>query len=853
MEKIQPNKRTVYRNENRREISFPLGGIGTGCIGLAGNGSLVDWEIWNRPNKGGDNGFSHFAVKASKNGTTLDTRVLCADDDTFLCGTFGHGFGAGKRSVSMQGFPHFRDCVFIGEFPIAKIEFSDCTFPGEVTLTAFNPLIPRNDKDSSLPAALFEIALKNTCAFPLDYTVAGSLRNPSENAVNVFSQTETGGLLFLRPEKTPPESLDYADLCLAASGSGALFCQEAWYRGEWNDGLERYWRNLTENETLPPRHYDEPGAYDTGTLALQMHAAPGETVKARFVIAWNKPNCCNYWNRCTEAKADGEETDVIWKNHYATLFQTSADTSRYVLSQWERLWQETLRYHDALFSSSLPPAVTEALASAVSVLKSPTVLRLENGEFYGWEGVWEHDGSCEGTCTHVWNYAYALCFLFPQLERSIRETDFRYNQDETGRMAFRMQLPLGRERSGFRACVDGQMGGVIKTYREWKLCGNDEWLRQLWPKVKRSIEYAWSEENPDCWDRNKDGVLEGRQHHTLDMELFGPSSWLQGFYLAALKCGAEMAERVGDCSAAATCRSLFHRGKAYCDRELFNGRWYAQKIDLTNKDLLAPFDGAAQRYWNEESGEIKYQIGEGCEIDQCLAQWHANLCGLGEIFDKAQLHTALKSMFQHNFLPDMRSHYNTFRLFAINDEAGAIICAFPNGTKTPAIPIPYAQESMHGFEYALAGLMVSEGMADEGIALVTAVRDRYRGNNRNPFNEIECGSNYARSMASFALLPIFSGFSFHMAEQQLGFCPVLPGDFRAPWFLDCAWGEYERTDAETVLTIADGALKLRTLVLPGLARVCAVTADGTDLPFSFENGKLSVQTTVTKQLVVKHG
>jgi hypothetical protein len=92
-----------------------------------------------------------------------------------------------------------------------------------------------------------------------------------------------------------------------------------------------------------------------------------------------------------------------------------------------------------------------------------------------------------------------------------------------------------------------------------------------------------------------------------------------------------------------------------------------------------------------------------------------------------------------------------------------------------------------------------------------------------------------------------------MAEQQLGFCPVLPGNFRAPWFLDCAWGEYERTDAETVLTIADGALKLRTLVLPGLARVCAVTADGKDLPFSFENGKLSVQTTVTKQLVVKHG
>ena len=845
----QPYGRTVYTKQSLREISFPLGGIGTGCIGLSGCGSLVDWEIFNRPNKGGDNGFSHFAVKASRAGEAPDTRVLCADDPTQLSGTYAHGYGAGKRSVSMQGFPHFRDAVFTGEFPIATVAFRDDTFPGEVTMTAFNPLIPRNDKDSSLPAAFVEIAVRNPGQTPVEYTFAGSLRNPSRGSVNAFTRTQRGGLLLLRQHAVGRDDPERLDMTLAAEG-GDVCCQEYWYRGGWNDGLERYWRNLTECAALPARHYDTPGDHDTGTLTVQLCASPGETVRARFVIAWNKPNCYNYWNRLTETTADGEEKDVTWKNYYSVLFRDSAETAAYALAEWDRLYRETMRYHDALFHSTLPDAVTEALASAVSVLKSPTVLRLQDGAFYGWEGVWEHEGSCEGTCTHVWNYAYALCFLFPALERTIRETDFRYNQDDTGRMAFRMQLPPGRQRSGFRACVDGQMGGVIKTYREWKLCGDDDWLRRLWPKVKKSLEYAWSADNPDAWDRDRDGVLEGRQHHTLDMELFGPSSWLEGFYLAALKCGAEMAKRVGDNDAAREYEALFRQGKTRCDRELFNGKWYCQRIDLRDETVLSPFADAHETYWNAESGEIKYQIGEGCAIDQCLAQWHANLCGIGEIFDKAQLRTALTHLYQYNFKTDMRSHYNTFRLFAVNDEAGAVICTFPEGVQTPAIPIPYAQESMHGFEYALAGLMISEGMVEQGVRIVTAVRARYRGFNRNPWNELECGSNYARSMASFALLPIFSGFWFNMPQREIGFSPVLPGDFCAPWVLDEAWGECRITDGRTQIVLHSGTLRLRSLHLANVQAVRTVLADGEAVPFAVRGGRLCMDVTVKESLVI---
>ncbi|MBQ4354156.1 MAG: hypothetical protein IJC71_04605 [Clostridia bacterium] len=842
-------KNTVFTGNALNEISFPLGGIGAGCIGLAGNGRLIDWEIFNRPNKGSTNGNSHFAVKATKNGSLLDARVINGDVNTNLAGALGRGFGSGLTAATMAGFPHFRNCTFTGEFPIAYVDFSDDAFPGTIRLTAWSPLIPLNDKDSSIPAAFFEFAVTNTTDETLDYTVGAVLRNPYGSSVNEYRTDGKHHAMFLSQTKFGADSTEYGDLTIASDTVGAVSYQQYWYRGGWHDGLERYWRNFTEQDTYENRVYDTPGNADFANLAVKCTAAPGETVRFRYVISWSRPNCANYWNRCIEKDEAGNDKEVTWKNYYAVLFENSHASAVYALSQWDRLWEGTRQYHDELFASTLPEDVVEAISATVSVLKTPTVLRLENGEFYGWEGVWESTGSCEGTCTHVWNYAYALCFLFPNLERSIRETDFLYNQDENGRMAFRMQLPLGRGVGGFRACVDGQMGGVIKTYRDWKISGDDTWLRKWWPAVKKSLEYAWSEKNPDKWDLDRDGVMEGRQHHTLDMELFGPSSWLEGFYLAALRCGAEMADRMGEHDSAEEYRALFAKGQAWCEENLFNGKWYAQKLDLKDKSYLEQFENA-MGYWNDESGEIKYQIGDGCLLDQCLAQWHANIIGIGEIFDKEHLHTALENTYKNNFLPDMRSHYNTFRLFALNDEAGTIICSFPKEVETPAIPIPYAQESMHGFEYAFAGLLISEGMVDEGVSVVKAIRDRYRGYNRNPWNEIECGSNYARSMASFALIPIFSGFRFAMQDKTLGFAPITEGDYRGIWAVDAAWGRYEKTGAATELTILSGALELNALQLPYYTEVQSVTADGEAIPFTFADGTLSFAAKVQNSLSV---
>jgi hypothetical protein len=431
-------------------------------------------------------------------------------------------------------------------------------------------------------------------------------------------------------------------------------------------------------------------------------------------------------------------------------------------------------------------------------------------------------GSCEGSCTHVWNYAYALPFLFPRLERSMREADYRYNLREDGGMPFRIQLPLGSGQWPFRPCVDGQMGGVVKTYREWKISGDTEWLRKLWPAVKKSLEYAWSPQNRDRWDPAKSGVITGRQHHTLDMELFGPNSWLNGFYLAALKAASVMARALGDADAALY-RSLFERGKAWSDANLFNGEYYIQQLDPRDKPVVEAFDqgedtiiggfsSAVDAYWNDEVGEIKYQILEGCEIDQVAAQWHANLCGLGEIFDKAQVKSALKAIYTYNYKPSLRHHFNPCRVYGLNDESGAVICEWPPGKYKPVIPIPYAEECMHGYEYQAAVHLIQEGMEREGLDIVAGIRNRYTGENRNPWNEMECGSNYARSMASYALLLSYSGFSFDMTKLEIGFAPLRDGAYF--WSLDTAWGVFEQSSERYALKVLYGEQRLGRLRLP---------------------------------------
>ena len=111
----------IYRNDTLKEVLFPIGGIGSGSISIAGNGILRDFEIFNRPNKGSLSGFTHFAVRVTDADGKAYVRAVCGDVTKDLTGQYSKGrfsgYGYGVATQTMNGFPHFRDVTLNAEFP----------------------------------------------------------------------------------------------------------------------------------------------------------------------------------------------------------------------------------------------------------------------------------------------------------------------------------------------------------------------------------------------------------------------------------------------------------------------------------------------------------------------------------------------------------------------------------------------------------------------------------------------------------------------------------------------------------------------------------------------------------------
>ncbi len=503
----------AYHGERARYVRFPLGGIGAGGFAISGSGRLCDWSVRNRPALQGFDGYSHFAIKAEQDGKLVDARVLNGPYDENPSGGPGlrpmfDGFGHGAMRQSMVGLPHFREVKFYGRFPTADLTFADARFPGAVRLTALSPFIPHEDRDSSMPAALFVFALSNTTDKPIDYTLAGTLGNFGNNS-GVHSFARQGGVAALSMASSDAEQreADRGDMTIATDAADVQH-QDYHYRGQWFDDLTVFWKDFAKAGPLPERHYDGPRATahmqkfpEHGTLAAKVTVAPGETKTVRFVIAWSYPKGDIYW--AFRNKPDGQIPNTptpLWTNYYSTQWRDSLATAQDAFARWDALVSPTLAFRDSMFSSSLPPPIVDAATATLALLRTATVIRLEHGELWGWEGQHRFDGSCEGSCTHVWNYQQALSHLFPALERSLRETEWSYNQLPSGGLTFRQKLPLGSGFDIIGPCADGHFGAIIKTFREWRQSGDTDWLRRYWLGVKRAMDYAWSADNPDKWD-----------------------------------------------------------------------------------------------------------------------------------------------------------------------------------------------------------------------------------------------------------------------------------------------------------------------------------------------------------------
>ena len=794
-----------FKHRKVLQTAMPLGGIGAGCICLNGYGALQDFSIRNNPRTTaladghehkGDAGFALLRINGEKSVTRLVEGPIPMEK------IYDQGLQAqGYRHGGYEGLPRFRKSQFQSGYPFGQITLSDPVMPLEVELTGWSPFVPLDEVASSVPCAILEYNLVNTSDETVEFEFSYHLAHLAEGAISKEGGTRNEiipdrGVHFFNTEATGAETFGGASVTVIGQRPKI---KGMWMRGGWFDAISALWREVETGRFIANNGNNEvkqskvkgkaktgliSGNADSrgrngGSVLVKATLAPGEKKTIPVVITWYFPNvgysigaiekeCCGDSGCCSGPK---------WKPFYSSLWKSAKDVADYVHDNYLNLRERTVGFQGALLGSSLPTEVLDAVSANLAIIKSPTVLRQANGNLWGWEGCFVGSGCCSGSCTHVWNYAQSFPHLFPGIERTLREQELERTMDEAGHINFRAALPDGPTWHNHHAAADGQLGGIMKLYRDWQISGDTAWLKKIYSKAKISLEYCIR-----TWDPDRKGTLSEPHHNTYDIEFWGPDGMCTTIYIGALSAMSVMAEALGEKDDQKAYRELSERGARYIEKNLFNGEYFEQKMQyrgLRDTSFLDLIEGKKESNENEDMLKLlkkegpKYQYGKGCLSDGVIGAWMAKIYGIETPLNLELVRENLKSIHRYNFRSSLVDHANCQRPgYAVGDESGLLLCSWPRGGK-PTLPFVYSDEVWTGIEYQVASHLISEGLVNEGLEIVKAVRGRHDGSVRNPWNEYECGSYYARAMASFALLGALSGFRYSAVDQTLWFGPKL--------------------------------------------------------------------------------
>jgi uncharacterized protein (DUF608 family) len=523
-----------------------------------------------------------------------------------------------------------------------------------------------------------------------------------------------------------------------------------------------------------------------GAVAATVSVPAGGSLEVPFLLAWhypNKYNASHAWMGC----------------HYATEWPDARVVMREAVAGFAALRDRTEQFRQTFYDSTLPYWLLDCVTANAAILRHVgVVFRIADGGVYGWEGS---NGCCEPTCTHVWGYEQSLSRLFPALERDMRRIDFKHQQRPDGGVNNRTEVPSPPRPTGEHPFADGHASCILKAYREALNQPDDAFLKEYWPHVQRAVEYLIGRDAKAAGGQPA-GVLQDDQWNTYDEALHGVTTFISGYYLAALRAGEEWGRRVGDGAAAERFQGIFERGQKKLVELCWNGEYFQQHLP----DYL------------KRQGEV----GPGCMADQLLGQWWAHQLGLGYLLPKEMVVSAMRAVFKYNFKSDLTGWQHAPRAFAGAKDKGLIVCTWPKGGR-PGNVLLYSDEVWTGLEYQAAAHMIYEGMIEEGFAIVKAARDRYDGIprppiQRNPWNEIECGGHYARAMSSWSLLLALSGWEYDGPRQALRVTPRhTPENFKGFFAGPEGWGSLrqsrEAAAQRNEISVREGRLAVTEITL----------------------------------------
>jgi uncharacterized protein (DUF608 family) len=821
-----------YTGEFLNRVAFPLGGIGAGMFCIDGTGSFSHMSIRHKPEIFNEPGM--FAAIAIEGKETNNAKIVEGPPPAWKkFGTSNAGNGHGGTTY---GLPRFESAEFIAKFPFANITLRDKDYPLSASIEAWSPFIPTDADNSSLPAAgisyKFTNTGENTVGAVFSFHARNFLKLEKEKVTNLIEPI-SGGFVLRQNKTADKESLE-GSFAIYTEETGAVV-DHCWFRGGWFDAMTMTWNAINGGKVrqTDPVPSDAPGA----SLYVPFVLNAGESKEIIVHTNWYVPSsdlrigddpatdeckdgssgCCVTSDQLGETIADPAYRAGNYKPWYSSRFKDIHEISQYWRTNYRSLENNSRKFTESFYSSTLPSEVVEAIAANLTIIKSPTVLRQYDGRLWSFEGCGDSWGCCHGSCTHVWNYAQAIPHLFPQLERSLRHTEFCESQNEAGHQTFRASLPIRPVKHEFHAAADGQLGGIMKVYRDWRISGDLLWLKKMYPLVKASLDYC-----QQTWDPKKKGIIEEPHHNTYDIEFWGPDGMCTSFYLGALSAIVEMAKALKIKKDVNAYSDLYKAGKNFMEQSLFNGEYFIQKIQT--KGLNAdPFSEGKKTMVGEYSDEAKalfekegpkYQYGSGCLSDGVLGVWIARMCGLNDPVDPSKTKSHLNAVYKYNLKTTLEDHANPQRpSYAFGSDGGLLLCSWPKGGKL-SLPFVYSDEVWTGIEYQVASHLILMGEVSKGLDIVKTCRKRYDGTVRNPFNEYECGHWYARAMSSYGLLQALTGIRYDAVDNTL-YVDSKVGDFTSFISTNTGFGTVTLKNGRVKVNVEMGTIKVAKIFLSG--------------------------------------
>jgi uncharacterized protein (DUF608 family) len=634
------------------------------------------------------------------------------------------------------------------------------------------------------------------------------------------------GARYAAPDGHHPMEPGVGELELTAMRPGSTALRD--FR-DWQAAWSRFAASgAFDSGAQSPSTPTAPGETVNGAVASSVEIGPGKTVEIPFVLTWRYPN--KYTRQ-----------GVPLGNHYARQWPSVEAVTREVCGKMARLRRVTELFRKTFYDSTLPYYMLDCLTSQAAIIRHiGVVFRIGNGDVYGWEGS---NACCQPTCTHVWGYEQTLSRLFPDLERDMRRIDFKHQQREDGGVNNRTEVPSPPRPTGEQPFVDGHASCILKAYREALNNPDPAWMKEYWPHIKRAVEYLIARDAATK-DGTPGGCLEDDQWNTYDEALHGVTTFMSGYYLAALRAGEEWARRMGDMQAAARFRSVFEKGRERLQELCWDGEYFRQHLPGYEK--------------------MPGEVGPGCMADQLIGQWWAHQLGLGYLLPEDRVKSALRSIVKYNWMTDLTGWKHSPRAFAGDGDKGLMIVTWPKGGRPPHVML-YSDEVWTGIEYQVAAHLIYEGMVEDGLAIIKGARDRYDGVPRppiprNPWNEIECGGHYARAMSSWSALLAASGFSYDAPDQALAIAPkVTPENHRSFFCGPEGWGTMAQKRSAAGQTneiaVAYGRMVVRSLMLetrqaPGTV---TVTAGGKAIGVAVERTSSGVRLRFASPVTIEAG